>query len=226
MYAYPGYVTDRLVETMARHPQVLPYLDIPLQHAHRETLKRMRRPANVEWVHRTVEKLRQAMPDIAIRTTFIVGYPGETEEEFAALMHFVHELRFDRLGVFTYSFEEDTPSATASWQVPEEVKQARKAELMELQRSISLERNQMQVGRVLPVLIEGYGDGLSVGRSYRDAPEVDGLVIVPGRLPVGELAPIRIDGALTYDLSGTAALGVESQSFTPMAIPLIGPHPL
>ncbi len=202
MYAYPGYVTDELIETMARYPQILPYLDIPLQHGHRDTLKRMRRPANVEWVYETVDKLRTAMPDIAIRTTFIVGYPGETEDEFAALKQFVRDLRFDRVGVFTYSYEETTPSATVSWHVPDEVKEARKSELMEIQQQISLEKNQSQVGRRLPILVEGYGDGLSIGRSYRDAPEIDGLVIVPGQLQVGELVSVRIDGAMTYDLTG------------------------
>src|SRR5690606_33571802 len=105
MYAYPGYVTDELIEMMATHEQILPYLDIPLQHGSRETLKRMRRPANLDWVHKTVEKLRSAMPDLAIRTTFIVGYPGETDEEFEQLKQFVRELRFDRVGAFTYSYE-------------------------------------------------------------------------------------------------------------------------
>jgi ribosomal protein S12 methylthiotransferase len=201
MYAYPGYVTDELIETMATTPQILPYLDIPLQHGHRETLKRMRRPANIEWVYNTVEKLRRAMPDIAIRTTFIVGYPGETDEEFDGLKTFVRDLAFDRVGAFTYSFEASTPSADVSWQVEEAVKEARQAELMEIQQVISLARNQAQVGRTLPVLVEGYGDGISVGRSYREAPEIDGYVLIPGELPVGELVPVRIDGAMTYDLT-------------------------
>ena len=202
MYAYPGYVTDELIETMATTPQILPYVDIPLQHGHRETLKRMRRPANIEWVYRTIEKLRRAMPDVAIRTTFIVGYPGETDEEFDGLKTFVRDLKFDRVGAFTYSYEASTPSAAVSWQVEENVKQIRHAELMELQQAISLGKNQQQVGRVLPVLIEGHGDNLSVGRSYRDAPEIDGLVLIPGRLPLGELVPVRINGAMTYDLTG------------------------
>ncbi|MCA9986524.1 MAG: 30S ribosomal protein S12 methylthiotransferase RimO [Anaerolineales bacterium] len=203
MYAYPGYVTDEMIATMAEHEQILPYLDIPLQHGSRETLKRMRRPANIEWVYRTVEKLRTAMPDLAIRTTMIVGYPGETDEEFAELVQFARDLRFDRLGAFTYSYEASTPSATVSWQVEEEVKAARQAELMAVQQQISLEKNQEQVGRVLPVLIEGYGDGVSIGRSYRDAPEIDGLVFVPGELPIGALVPVYIDGAMAYDLTGT-----------------------
>ena len=203
MYAYPGYVTDELIDTMARHEQILPYLDIPLQHGHRETLKRMRRPANIKWVYRTLNKMRTAMPDITIRTTFIVGYPGETDEEFATLKQFAEELRFDRVGVFTYSYESSTPSSTVSWQVPEDVKVARRDELLTLQQQISLERNQDQVGRILSILVEGYGDGISIGRSYRDAPEIDGLVIVPGELPVGEIVPVRIDGATVYDLTAT-----------------------
>jgi ribosomal protein S12 methylthiotransferase len=202
MYAYPGYVTDELIETMARHPQILPYLDIPLQHGHRETLKRMRRPANIEWVYRTLEKLRQAMPEIAIRTTFIVGYPGETDEEFEGLKQFVRDLQFDRVGAFTYSYEASTPSATISWQVSDEIKTARLDELMALQQPISLAMNQALVGRRLEVLVEGHGDGISVGRTYRDAPEIDGLVIIPGELPLGERLPIVIDGAMTYDLTG------------------------
>ncbi len=203
MYAYPGYVTDDLIETMATTPQIVNYLDIPLQHGHRETLKRMRRPAKIEWVYKTVEKIRSAMPDIAIRTTFIVGYPGETEEEFESLKSFVTDLQFDRVGAFTYSYEASTPSAGISWQVEEEMKAARLDELMTLQQSISLAKNQVQVGRKLPVLVEGFGDGVSVGRSYRDAPEIDGLVIVPGELPLGEIVPIQISGAMAYDLTGT-----------------------
>ncbi|VAW43385.1 Ribosomal protein S12p Asp88 (E. coli) methylthiotransferase [hydrothermal vent metagenome] len=202
MYAYPGYVTDELIETMATTPQIVNYLDIPLQHGHRETLKRMRRPANIEWVYKTVKKLRTAMSDIAIRTTFIVGYPGETDEEFDGLKQFVRDLQFDRFGAFTYSYEASTPSATASWQVPEEVKTARRDALMEIQQPISLAKNQTLVGQTLPILVEGHGDGVSIGRSYRDAPEIDGMVFVPGELPVGELVPVRIDGAMTYDLTG------------------------
>jgi len=223
MYAYPGYVTDELIETMATTPQIVPYLDIPLQHGHRETLKRMRRPANIEWVYGTIEKLRAAMPDIAIRTTFIVGYPGETDEEFEGLKTFVRDLRFDRVGAFTYSYEASTPSATVAWQVDEAVKQARQAELMELQQAISLARNQAQVGRVLPVLVEGHGDGLSVGRTYRDAPEIDGLVLIPGELPLGELVPVRIDGAMTYDLTGVPDMEEKPQI---LRITQIGELPL
>ena len=206
MYAYPGYVTDELIETMATHSQIVNYLDIPLQHGSRETLKRMRRPANIEWVYQTINKLRTAMPDIAIRTTFIVGYPGETDAEFDELKQFVSDLKFDRIGTFTYSFEPSTPSATVSWQVEEAVKEARLDELMTLQQPISLAKNQAMVGQVVPILVEGMGDGISVGRTYRDAPEIDGLVIVPGELPLGEIVPVRIDGATTYDLTATVEL--------------------
>ena len=203
MYAFPGYVTDRQIETMARHPQILHYLDMPLQHGHPKTLQRMRRPANIDWVHRTVGKMRAAMPDLAIRSTFIVGYPGETEEEFQTLLDFVEELKFDRVGAFTFSFEPGTTSAELGDPVPEEVKQERRERLMALQQRISLEKNQAQIGRLLPVLVEGNGDGLSLGRSYRDAPEIDGMVIIDGEVPPGELVPVRISGAMTYDLSGT-----------------------
>jgi ribosomal protein S12 methylthiotransferase len=203
MYAYPGYVTDRLIDTMASHERVLPYLDMPLQHGHRDVLKRMRRPAKVEWVHQTIDKMRSAMPELAIRTTFIVGYPGETDEEFETLVNFVEELRFDRVGVFTYSYEPGTYSAELGPQIPDEVKALRQQTLMEIQQDISHQRNQTFVGKTLPVLVEGYGDGISVGRSYRDAPEIDGLVIVEGELPQGEIVPVQITGAMAYDLVGT-----------------------
>ncbi|MBX3002565.1 MAG: 30S ribosomal protein S12 methylthiotransferase RimO [Anaerolineales bacterium] len=208
LYNFPGSVTDRQIETMAAHKQLIPYLDMPLQHAHPATLKRMRRPANMDWVHRTLAKMRTNLPGLALRSTFIVGYPGETEEEFQALMDFVEEIRFDRVGVFTFSFEPGTSSEPLGDPIPEEVKEERKGRLMELQQRISLENNQALVGQTLDVLIEGTGkvDGsdepIAVGRSYRDAPEIDGLVFVEGGAPVGEIVPVRITGAMPYDLSG------------------------
>lgn len=214
LYAYPGYVTDRLVEVMASNPKILPYLDMPLQHAHPQTLRRMRRPANVDWVHRTLEKMRRAMPDLALRTTFIVGYPGETEEEFQTLLNFIEEIRFDRVGAFQFSFEPGTSSEPLGDPIPAEVKLERWERLMELQQGISLEKNQAWVGKTLPVLVEGQGvvevEGarngsqapISIGRSFRDAPEIDGVVLVEGELPVGEIVPVRITGAMTYDLTG------------------------
>ena len=214
MYAYPGYVTPRLMETMARHEQVLPYLDIPLQHGHRETLKRMKRPAKVDWVYETIGRLRELMPALAVRTTFIVGYPGETDEEFEALLTLVRELEFDRVGAFQYSYELGTPSAALPNQVDDAIKQERYEQLMELQSGISLKKNQALVGRTLDMLVEGHGAGededgaetgdvISLGRSYRDAPEIDGYVLVEGELPIGEIVPARITGATTYDLIGT-----------------------
>jgi ribosomal protein S12 methylthiotransferase len=140
-----------------------------------------------------------------LRTTFIVGYPGETDEEFQALMNFVEEIRFDKVGTFQFSFEPGTASEPFGDPVPGEVKQERYDRLMSLQQRISLERNQALVGKTLDVLMEGQGDGISMGRSYRDAPEIDGLVIVEGEIPVGEIAPIRITGAMAYDLSGVLA---------------------
>ncbi len=208
LYNFPGSVTDRQIEVMAAHRQLIPYLDMPLQHAHPATLKRMRRPANMDWVHRTLAKMRAALPGLALRSTFIVGYPGETEEEFGALMDFIEEVRFDRLGVFTFSFEPGTTSEPLGDPVPQEVKDERKERLMLAQQRISLENNQAQVGKTLDVLIEGHGEvessaePIAVGRSYRDAPEIDGLVFVEGQPPIGEIVPVRITGAMPYDLSG------------------------
>lgn len=212
MYAYPGYVTPRLIETMARHPQILHYLDIPLQHGHRDTLLRMRRPARIEWVYETLAAMRAAMPDLAVRTTFIVGYPGETDSEFEGLLQFVRDLEFDRVGAFKYSYEIGTPSAELPGQVSDEVKEARWNALMALQQSISLKKNQALIGRTIPVLVEGHGAGedgagtISLGRSYRDAPEIDGYVLVEGELPVGQIVPVRVTGATTYDLIATPDL--------------------
>ncbi len=205
MYAYPGRVSPRLVEVMAGDPRVCRYLDLPLQHAHPDVLRRMKRPADVERTRRLVEELRTAMPDLSLRTTFIVGYPGESEGEFRALLDFVAEVRFDRVGAFTFSPEEGTPAAELPGALPEEVKVERYERLMALQQGISRQINDAQVGRTLDVLLEGQGDGLSVGRSYRDAPEIDGMVILTGELPVGSMLPVRITGAMEYDLLGESA---------------------
>lgn len=205
MYSFPGYVTDRLIEVMATRKQLVHYLDIPLQHADPKTLYRMKRPSNMEWVHKTLGKMRNAMNDLAIRTTFIVGYPGETDEEFQALYDFVKETRFDRVGAFQFSFEPGTTSAPLGDPVPAEVKQERYERLMELQQGISLQVNQSYVGKTLDVLVEGYDNGISIGRSYRDAPEIDGLVLVEGKAKVGEIVPVRITGAMAYDLTGVLA---------------------
>ncbi|MBL7164197.1 MAG: 30S ribosomal protein S12 methylthiotransferase RimO, partial [Anaerolineales bacterium] len=202
LYAYPGYVTDELIEVMATYEQILPYLDMPLQHAHPAALRRMKRPANMDWIFNTLADMRVTMPDLALRTTFIVGYPGETEEEFQTLMDFIEEIRFDRVGAFQFSFEPGTTSESLGDPIPEEVKQERWERLMERQQNISLERNQSYVGKILDVLIEGQGDGLSLGRSYRDAPEIDGMVIIEDEIPIGSMVPARITGAMAYDLTG------------------------
>ena len=178
----------------------------------------MKRPAKIEWVYETLANMRSAMPDLAVRTTFIVGYPGETDEEFDGLLKFVKDLEFDRVGAFKYSYEIGTPSATLPDQVADDVKEARYEALMELQQGISLKKNQALIGKTLDVLVEGHGEGededgsptgdmLSLGRSYRDAPEIDGYVIVEGELPVGEIVPVRITGATTYDLIATVDTG-------------------
>jgi ribosomal protein S12 methylthiotransferase len=202
MYAYPGYVTDRLIDVMASSKQVLPYLDMPLQHAHPKTLYRMKRPSNIDWVYRTLGKMRSSIENLAIRTTFIVGYPGETEEEYQALYDFVQDIRFDRVGTFQFSFEPGTTSEPLGDPVPVEVKQERFERLMELQQGISMQVNQSYVGKILDVLVEGRDKGISIGRSYRDAPEIDGLVLIEGDEKIGDIVPVRITGAMAYDLTG------------------------
>ena len=204
MYAYPGYVTDRLIDVMAERPQILPYLDIPLQHADPATLKRMKRPANMDWVHNTLAKMRERIENLTIRTTFIVGYPGETEEEFQVLLDFIEKTRFDRVGAFQFSFEPGTTSEPLGDPIPKEVKDERWERLMELQQNISLQINQSYVGKTLDILIEGYDEeqNIAIGRSYRDAPEIDGLVFIEGDAEVGEIVPVRITGAMAYDLTG------------------------
>ena len=210
MYAYPGHVSDELIQVMASQPKIVPYLDMPLQHGDPATLRRMRRPSRIEMVYEHVAKLRAAMPDIALRTTFIVGFPGETEEEFQGLLDFADAIQFDKVGAFQFSPEPGTPAATLPDPVDEEVKAERYARLMERQQPISLRKNQAQVGKMLEILVEGEGEvegsgePLLLGRSYRDAPEVDGLVLVPGvrGVPAGAMIEVHINGAMEYDLVG------------------------
>jgi ribosomal protein S12 methylthiotransferase len=203
MYTYPQRIRQRLIETMATHQQVCHYLDLPLQHAHPQVLRRMNRPHDVRLIRSVVANLRQAMPDIALRTSFIVGYPGETEEEFQTLLDFMSEIAFDRVGIFVYSREEGTRAATLPDRVPEVIKEERYERAMLQQQAVSLAKNEQFVGQSLEVLIEGTGDGISVGRSYRDAPEVDGTVIVLDELPANEFATVEITEALEYDLIGS-----------------------
>ncbi len=202
LYAFPGFVSDRLIDLMAASSTVQPYLDIPLQHAHPAVLKRMQRPDDIGWVRETIAKMREKIPGIAIRSTFIAGFPGETEAEFNALYDFLEEIKFDRVGVFPYYLEEGTSSAAYGDTVPEAVKTERVDRLMRRQQEISHEINRAFIGKTLDVLIEGEQDGLMVGRSYRDAPEIDGLVFVDGAAAVGEIVPVRINSALEYDLIG------------------------
>lgn len=210
MYAYPHGISERLIVTMASHPQICHYLDMPLQHAHPATLRRMRRPPDTDRTLRLIAELRSAMPDIAIRSTFIVGYPGETTAEFNALIEFLHTAQLDRVGAFRYSREPGTPAAELPDQVRPHVIERRWHELMRVQQMISRARNQRWVGRTLTVLIEGNGatdDGqpLSVGRSFRDAPEIDGQVFVWGTHPIGSMVSVRVMQATDYDLWGEVA---------------------
>ncbi len=207
MYAYPHGISERLIEVMATRPQICKYLDMPLQHAHPATLRRMRRPPDAERTMRIIRDLRAAMPDIALRSTFIVGFPGETTEEFRTLLSFLEEAQLDRVGAFRYSQEPGTHAATLGDQVRPQVIEKRWHELMQLQRHVSMARTAQWQGRTIPVLIEGHGaaaDGrpLAVGRSFRDAPEIDGQVFVWGAPALGTIAPVRVLQTTEYDLWG------------------------
>ncbi len=206
LYAFPGFVSDRLIDLMASNPTVLSYLDIPLQHAHPAVLKRMLRPDDMGWVRETIHKMRERIPGIAIRSTFITGFPGETEEEFMVLHDFLTEMKFDRVGVFPYYLEEGTSSAALGDTVPEKIKTQRVDFLMRNQQEISHKINRTFIGKQMDVLIEGEQDGLLVGRSYRDAPEIDGLVLVEGNAQIGKIVPVLIHSAMEYDLAGTRLL--------------------
>jgi len=205
MYAYPQQITPRLIDVMATHRQVCHYLDLPLQHGHPDVLHRMCRPHDVEAVLAQIDRLRAAMPDIALRTSLMVGFPGETEAEFAGLLDFVDRIAFDRVGAFTYSPEAGTLAASLPDQVPEEVKAERYERLMQRQQPISLARNQALLGQALNLLVEGSGDGLSVGRTYRDAPEIDGLALVEGEVATATLRPMTVTAASDYDVWGVWA---------------------
>ena len=200
MYTFPGSISEDLIHIMSEEPRILQYLDIPLQHAHPAVLRRMARPADMDEVRRTIERMRQSMPAMALRTTFITGFPGETEAEFNTLIDFIEEMQFDRVGIFTYYHEEGTGSFQMADSVPDDVKQGRVQALAAIQQDISLGKNQKMIGKEIEILLEGQGDGISVGRSYRDAPEIDGLVILNEVLEPGQIIPVRVTGALPYDL--------------------------
>lgn len=203
MYAYPTQVTDELIDAMAKLDKVVKYLDLPLQHYDKEVLKAMRRPEFDYAV--LIKKLRDKIPNIAIRTAFIVGYPGETEEQFKKLYQFIKDMRFDKMGVFEYSREKNTVSYSMEHQVPKKVKHKRFQELMALQQQISFEINQTYIGKILPCIVEGFTDeGVVIMRSQHDAPEIDGLVYAKSDRNVvpGDIENVLIDGADEYDLFG------------------------
>ena len=206
LYCYPEEITDELIEVMATNPKICHYVDIPIQHSENAILKRMGRRTSREDIVELVGRLRTAMPDIAIRTTLISGFPGETQELHDGLVDFVDECEFDRLGVFTYSPEEGTPAAEYEDQVDGELAAKWRDEIMELQQEISYEKNQQMIGSTQKVLIEGYlvDDDVYVGRTYRDAPGVDGIVFVsaPYELISGSFVDVRITEANEYDLTG------------------------
>lgn len=206
LYCYPEEITDELISVMSENPKICHYIDIPIQHSENEILRRMGRKTSREDIVSLVSKLRTAMPDIAIRTTLISGFPGETQELHDGLVDFVDECEFDRLGVFTYSPEEGTPAAGYEDQVDEELAAKWRDEIMELQQEISYEKNQELIGSIQRVLIEGYlvEDDVYVGRTYRDAPGVDGIVFVsaPYELISGSFVDVKITEANEYDLTG------------------------
>ena len=206
LYCYPEEVTQELIDAIKRNDKVCHYLDIPIQHGSDAVLKRMGRRTNEQQLRDIVEKLREEIPDICLRTTLISGFPGETEEDHDTVMRFVDELEFDRLGVFTYSPEEDTPAALMAEQIPEEVKEERRAELMELQQEIAYDKADACIGEKLMVMIEGKvaDENAYVGRSYKDAPNVDGYVFVntDRNLMTGDFVPVTIIGSYEYDLIG------------------------
>ena len=206
LYCYPEEITDELIQVMKEEPKVCHYLDLPIQHANDEILKRMGRRTSKQELVDIIGKLRREIPDICLRTTLITGFPGETKEQHEELMDFVDEMEFDRLGVFTYSPEEDTPAAVMPDQIDEEVKEARQAELMELQQDIAFDNAQDMVGREVLVLIEGKvaDENAYVGRTYRDAPNVDGLIFIntDEELLSGDFARVKVTGAVDYDLIG------------------------
>ena len=209
LYCYPEEIYDELIQVMKEEKKICHYLDLPIQHASDRILKRMGRRTSKAQLVGIITKLRREIPDIVLRTSLITGFPGETEEDHQELMEFVDEMEFDRLGVFTYSPEEGTPAETMEGQVPEELKEERRDEIMELQQEISLEKGNDRIGQELLVMIEGKvsGESAYIGRTYGDAPKVDGYMFVQtGELLVtGDFAKVKVTGAMEYDLIGELA---------------------
>jgi ribosomal protein S12 methylthiotransferase len=205
LYCYPNFVTDELLAAIASLAKVVKYIDMPLQHADDAILRAMKRERSADALRRLLERVRAAIPGVALRTSFIVGFPGETETAFAALVDFVREQQFDRVGVFTYSREENTAACDLTGQLPEGVKRRRRAELMEVAAQISLEKNRDLVGRELEVMVEGAAPGRATrlrARTSTQAPEIDGMVLLSGEAEPGEIVRARIERASTYDLHG------------------------
>lgn len=222
LYFYPNRLTDEVIEAMASLPKVVNYIDIPLQHAHPATLRRMKRPWDGDRYLSLFKRLRTILPDVAIRTTFIVGFPGETEEEFSYLLDFIREARLDRVGAFRFSREPGTPSYDMPGQISAKEKNERFDQLMRAQHQISLELNQEWIGREMRVLVEEEKDGWLVGRSHRDAPEIDGVVFAKGSAQPGELIEVSVDGAEAYDLYGRAAALAPTRSKNLVPVRLAG----
>ena len=206
LYTYPERITDELLEAMATNPKIVPYLDIPLQHCNGEILSKMNRSGDYKTLKALIEKIRAKVPDITLRTTFLVGFPGESEEQFCELCEFVKEMQFDRLGCFAYSEEEGTPAAEFPSQVDKQLRQDRAENIMEQQLLIAAQKNEAKVGGSHEVLIEGYDNYIRCyyGRSAADAPEIDGKVffISPKPLKSGEYVKVTINDTLDYDLLG------------------------
>lgn len=206
LYCYPEEITEELIETIRTEEKICNYLDIPIQHASDRILKRMGRRTNQQELRDMVAKLRKAIPDICLRTTLITGFPGETQEDHEELLAFVDEMEFDRLGVFTYSPEEDTPAATFAEQVEEEIKSERQADIMELQQEIAFEKAEDMIGRTVLAMIEGKvpDEHAYVARTYKDAPNVDGFVFIQTseELMTGDFVRAKITGSYEYDLIG------------------------
>lgn len=206
LYCYPEEIDDALIQVIKEEKKICHYLDLPIQHASDEVLRRMGRRTSKEQLKAVIGKLREEIPDICLRTTLITGFPGETKEQHEELMEFVDEMEFDRLGVFTYSPEEDTPAAEMPDQIPEEIKEERQAELMELQQDIAFDAAENMIGKEVLVMIEGKvaDENAYVGRTYKDAPGVDGLIFIntEEELMSGDFAKVKVTGALEYDLIG------------------------
>jgi|TARA_B110000263_G_C15310136_1_gene512636 ribosomal protein S12 methylthiotransferase len=201
-YAHPAHLSQRIIDSIAESDKVCNYIDMPVQHASDAVLKSMKRGLNQKGIRDRINRLRKASPGIAIRTTLIVGYPGETEDDFKELYNFVEETKFDRLGVFTYSEEQGTTAADLEDNIPQEIKNDRKNQIIELQHDISLERNESFIGKSLRVLVDQSGNNISVGRTEFDSPEIDNIVHIEGNVPKGTFVNIAVERANEYELIG------------------------